>query len=175
MRPFLAAAVAIAILGGLQFYMSSRPAPVNNQRPPEVLAEGKFDVALTLTFDAAPDPFAFDSSQAASVVVMFEGKDLLRMTEDVNAGADLKVEAVASVDAGRNEFFVEAVPKDRSSLRSRGVRIQIFRDGVLIGDQTLWSDPGAPVAGTIVIDVPNMNGTVHDDEVAADSSEDGAA
>ena len=173
MRPFLAAAVAIAILGGLQFYMSSRPAPVNNQRPPEVLADGKFDVRLTLTFDAGPDPFAFDSSQAASVVVLFEGKDLLRLTEHVNAGADLVVEDVASIDAGRNEFFVEAVPKDTTNLISRGIRIQVFRDGVMVGDQSLWSDPGAPVAGTIVVDVPTVSGAVNDD-VAAEPSEDGA-
>ena len=173
MRPFLAAAVAIAILGGLQFYMSSRPAPVNNQRPPEVLAEGKFDVRLTLTFDAGPDPFAFDSSQAASVVVLFEGEDLLRLTEHVNAGT-MSVEDVAGIDAGRNEFFVEAVPKGTTNLVSRGIRIQVFRDGVMVGDQSLWSDPGAPVAGTIVIDVPKSSGAVND-HGAAKLAEDGAA
>ena len=157
MRPILAVAVAVAILGGLQFYMSSRPTPTFRKPPPEVLAEGKFDLELTMTFDAEPDQFAFDPAEATAVSVMFEGEDLIRRTETVQEGKPFIIEDIQGIEEGRNEFFVEATPKDAFELKTRVLRLRILRDGVVIGDHSLWSEPGTSVAGTVVIDTPNFD------------------
>ena len=168
MRPILAVVIAFVILGGLQFYMRSRPVPQNVLPPPKVLAEGKFDVELTLTFDAVPDPFAFDPTKASSVVVMFEGQDLIRLSDNVVSGVPLLVEDVASIAAGRNEFFVEVIPKNAFELKTRGLRIRVFRDGVVLGEKSLWSEPGSSVAGAIVVDTPNAKGDSEGDAVVSD-------
>jgi hypothetical protein len=153
MRPLLAFLTVITILGGLQLYMLYRPqrtAVVGEQ--PEQRALGRFQVELTLTFDAGPDEFALDRSDAPTLLVRLRGQDVMRRTEPVEA-VEQVVADVAGLVAGRNEFFVQATPRETTAERARAVRVRVLRDGTPIADQTLWSEPGELVQGALLVEL----------------------
>lgn len=174
MRPLYAIGAATVILGVVAAYMKfqasvSRPPP----RVIERTAEGDFDLELTLTFDAAPDPFSLDGE---AIHVAFRGRTLLSQKKPVAAGEPLLVEHVEGIvlpsagREGRNEFFLRVSPAQASeagdafALNSppaetaepakavaRAVRVRLLRDGVAVADETLWSAPGEPVEGVIAV------------------------
>lgn len=154
MRPFWAICAVFGILGGLQAYMSLRPRPMVAPDYRPVVVGGEFSADLTLTFAAGPDPFALDVNDAPSVLLQFQGEDVLRIVEMVAPGEPILVEQIEGIVAGRNEFFVQVSPQDLDANVARAVRIRISRDQMPIADQTLWSPAGEPVEGVIVIDVP---------------------
>lgn len=156
MRPILAVLCAVTILGGLKAYMGARPAPQVFQPKSKVQATGVFDLEVLLTFDAGPDPFAFDANEAAALSVAFLGEPILRRVDAVPAGKAILVKDVQGIAAGANEFFVEAFPQDTDSIIARALRVRVFRNGEPIGDETIWSEPGAPVVGTVVVDTPRF-------------------
>lgn len=156
MRPLLAALILVALLGGLQLYMSVRPSRVVSEpsrlQPP---AEGRFAVDVTLSFAAGPDPYALEPDDAPSLLVLFRGQEIIRENTDLEPGRIVRQEDVQSVTAGANEFFLRATPQDSNSLAARAVRLRVYRDGNPIAQQTLWSEPGGAVEGTVVVEVPS--------------------
>jgi hypothetical protein len=159
MRPLLAFAVVIVILGGLQLYMTFRPQARREAARAEVQAAGQFAVEITLTFDAGPDEFALDVSDAPSLFVQLRGHDLLRRSDPIEAGSQINVESVDGIVVGANEFFVQATPQDTTANVARAVRVRILRDGQPLADDTLWAEPGDVVQGAVVVDVPAWAGT----------------
>ena len=153
MRPLSAIAVVILILGGVQFYMSQRPTVVRQVADEEVQAGGDFSLDITLTFDAGPDAFALDVNDAPSLLVLFRGNELIRETELVSAGEVVTVEKIDNVVNGQNEFFVQATPADSDALLARALRIRILRDGQVISDSSLWSEPGETIQGTLLLEL----------------------
>lgn len=153
MRPILALLVVATLLGGLQTYMWLRPRPARSVAAFEPTAAGIFEVEITLTFAAGPDPFALDLGDAPSLLVTFRGRDLLRMTEKVPAGEPIRIEEVDGVVAGANEFFVAATPTAQDATVARAIRVRILRDGSTVAEQSLWSDPGESVDGVVVVHV----------------------
>ncbi|MCP4190739.1 MAG: hypothetical protein GY768_08930 [Planctomycetaceae bacterium] len=154
MRLFFAFILVSCILGGMQLYMEFRPQPNAYSTPKELLADGNFQFEITMTFAAGADPFALDVSDAPSLLVSFRGVDLLREMKEIEAGQTLRIENIAGVASGINEFFVRASPRDVSSHVARAVRIRILRDGNPIVEESLWAEPGELVQGVVVIDVP---------------------
>ena len=161
MRPVFALLVAISILGGIKFYMEVRPRsqPVSVEIQ-QRMAKGQFAVEVTLSFDAGPDPFALDVSDAPSVLVRLAGADVLRRQDNVPAGQLLRVDDVTGVVAGDNEFLIQATPQAGAD-RAHALRVRVLRDGNPIAQSTLWSEPGDPVAGVIVVDVPDQFESPH--------------
>ena len=156
MRPILALLVPIAFLGGLYFYMEHRPraaASLHDFAP--TAAEGKFSLDVTLTFAAGPDEFALDASTAPSLLVQLRGQDVLRRMDAIAPGEPLHLDNLTDLRAGPNEFYVEATPADGTQLQARALRVRIFRDGNPLTEETLWSEPGEAVSGTIAVDIPN--------------------
>ncbi len=162
LRPLLALLLAGLILGGMQLYTTLRPAPQRSEIAVR-FAEGRFTLEVTLTFDAGPDPFAFETENAPALLVTFEGRELLRRTEPVPAGETVRIESIEGIVSGsgrrgRNEFFVEAVPQDSAGGLSRAVRLRLLRDEQPIAEHSLWSDPGEPVRGTLVFELTEAEG-----------------
>jgi hypothetical protein len=154
MRPLLALLTISVILGGLQLYMLYRPQRSHvASHEAEQAAAGRFQVELTLTFDAGPDEFALDQSDAPALLVQLRGRDVLRRREPLAAGEQIVVDVTGLV-AGRNEFFVQATPRDVGASLARAVRVRVLRDDVPLADQTLWSEPGEIVQGAIEVELP---------------------
>jgi hypothetical protein len=154
MRPLLALVLSTVILGSVWLYLRSashRSAP--NRAHPIQQAEGKFDVEITLSFDAGPDAFALSGADGPSLIVEHLGKTILRRSDAIAAGTAVVVENVAHVQQGKNSFFVRCTPRSAEGDIARAVRVRILRDGAPVADATLWSAPGAPCDGVVDVDI----------------------
>jgi hypothetical protein len=163
-RIVIAAALAIVILGGLKVYITLRERLTT--AAPQIVthtATGKYDVEVTLSFDAGPNEFSLNPDEAPALVVGLGARELLRRTDPVPAGA-VTIENVEGLAVGANELFVSAWPRDGASTAPRAARVRVFQDGRLLAERTLWSEPGQPVRGPIPITIgpaPKLNS--HDD------------
>ena len=159
MRPILAILVAVTILGGLSLYMSVRRSAWAGRSTPVIeIAPGRFDVEVTLTFEAGPDPFALSATDAPSLSVLLAGTELLRETDTIESGKRQTIQDVQGLEVGTNEFLVQANPADTSGDLSRALRVRILRDLIPVADQTIWSEPGQRVEGVILVDLTSDTG-----------------
>jgi hypothetical protein len=167
MRPLLAVAVSVVILGGMALYMQRRPQ--TGSVVVERKAEGVYSLEITLSFDAGPDEFALSADDQPSVLVKFRDSELLKLTDRIPAGEPIVIERVEGIvagpgAAGRNEFYVAATPAESGANVSRALRVRVLRDGEPVADQSLWSEPGWPVQGTVELHVvADHAGAPHDD------------
>lgn len=153
MRPLFVIILAACTFGALAAYerfVDTLPKQVEVHHEEQVAA-GKFSIELTLSFDAAKDDFSLDNEPA--VVVRMAGRDLIRADEPVTSGDPLRVEDVTGIVQGRNAFFVRAVPSPDFLSRPSAARLQVLRDGVVIGESTLWSPAGGLVEGELTVEV----------------------
>ena len=130
MRPLLAALILGALLGGLKLYMAVRPSR-EVSAPPKLLptAAGRFAIDVTLSFAAGPDPYALESDNAPSLLVLFRGQEIIRETTILEPGAIVRRDDLGSVAVGANEFFLRATPQDSNSLaRARFDCVSIAMD-----------------------------------------------
>ena len=65
----------------------------------------------------------------------------------------LRADDVPGIVAGRNAFFVHAIPSEEFIARPCAARIRILRDDIVLAENTLWSQPGGAVAGEVVVEV----------------------
>ena len=153
MRPLLALAIVIGILGSVAAYMKFQAAhQVVAEAPQEKAAKASYNLEVTLTFDAAADAFALQD--ATSLLVTFRGYAILKKTEPVIAGESLKVEDVAGIVEGRNEFFLQATPSDTGGASQHAARVRILQAENVVAEQTMWSPAGEPVQGLLTLEVP---------------------
>jgi hypothetical protein len=158
MRPLLALLLCLAILGIVGGYLrlseELRQRTAQGQEAHHVeIAAGKFSVEVTLTFDAGgASAFALEPTEETSLLVLFQGRELIRSKEPVAAGAAVRVEDIQGIASGKNEFYLEAHPSDQAPPIAHAVRVRVLRDGHPIADETLWSEPGLPVRGTVRLD-----------------------
>jgi hypothetical protein len=153
MRPLLTLILVGVILGGMQVYMTFRPQPEASSTPAELLASGVFQLEITLTFAAGADPFALDVSDAPSLLVSFRGQDLLRVSQEIEAGETVRVDQIDGVVTGANEFFVQASPRDQQATAARAIRVRVLQDGNPVAEESLWAEPGELVEGVVAVDV----------------------
>ena len=158
MRPILALFIAVCVLAGLGIYLQviqSQPLPIEFDQE-EDPASGVFSLELTLSFDAGPDPFAFEAGTAPSVLIQFKGEDVYRKSEPVAGEHPIIIRPIDGVVPGANEFFLQVSAEDQSSSASRAARLRILRDDTVVADHTVWSEPGLPVEGsvTLIVDEP---------------------
>ena len=155
MRPILALLVPIILLGGLQLSMELRPrATAPTAAIAATTAAGKFTIEISLTFDAGPDEFALNATDAPSLVVRLQGRELLRRTDAVEGGRPIQITDVQGLVEGANELYIEATPMDASRLQALALRVQVLRDGSPIATETLWAEPGESIRGSVALQIP---------------------
>ena len=154
MRPLLSFIMVVAILGGVQLYMTHRPRVVAYQAEPDAVAEGEFRLEVTLSFAAGPDPFALELEDAPSLLVLFRGQPVLHRTNAIPGGQVIVSDPVDGIVQGQNEFFVQATCANDASLTANAIRVRILRDAVVIAEQTFWSEPGEAIQGALNVTVP---------------------
>lgn len=149
--------VALLMLGGVALcqWSMTRQVEFHLTREPGHGAEheadsGPVELVLTPTFTAVDDPFALRSPDGDTprLQVWHEDTLLLRHTTDLRAGELVRV---PGLNLGRDQasIRVEATPSPEEAVHPCALRVEIFRDGVLCDDQTLWSHGG----GTRVVAV----------------------
>jgi hypothetical protein len=153
-RLLTALVFAVVILGGLKLYLGrlSRVAVPQIELP--TMIEDRLRIDVTLTFDASPDPFALSGEQPNSIRVTCNGTPVLERHDAVPAGTPLQFDGMVPIAPGKNEFYVTAHPQENDE-QERAVRIRVSRGARVLAEQTLWSDPGAPVAGPVIVSIPS--------------------
>jgi hypothetical protein len=115
-----------------------------------------YSLTVTPTFQAEPDPFALQTTTtdpAPALLVRMAGSDLLRVTDQVQAGRTLYVEALPEVRVGLNEVYIEGSPPTDQSGQRQAILVELFRNGVWVQQASFWSVPGAKVTGTLRFEV----------------------
>lgn len=111
---------------------------------------GPVELVLTPTFSAVDDPFALRSPDGGPPRLQAWHEDtlLLRHTTDLRAGERVRV---PGLELGRDQasIRVEATPAPDEAVHPCALRVEVYRDGVLCDDHTLWSHGG----GTRVVGV----------------------
>ena len=153
-RPLAALAVVVVIVGGVWLYFNSWEG-VEPSHYVEQPARGVFSLEITLTFEAGPDPFSLEATDAPSLLVTLGSREVLRVTEPIAPGEPILVENVTGLVEKENEFFLVASPADAAALQSHAVRVRVLRDGDPIGEASLWSEPGQPVEGPVRVTLPS--------------------
>ena len=190
MRPLLAVGVIVVALGSVQAYITFVGSVTGGKygRIEQTAAEGRFHVNLTISFNARATVF-----EPESVLFQLHGRTLLQTEEPVPAGTVLSIDPVDGIVEGVNEFYLKVATGDEETEeteenaafslsaddapgestaaagpggadKSRAVRIQVFRDDQLIVEETIWSEVGQAVDGTVTLLVPAGSGTTDDDD-----------
>lgn len=154
MRPLLVLLLAVVVLGGMQWFMNSQTPATNQEQPGAqiIAAPGEFNIELLMTFDAGPDEFSLEETDAPSLLVQLGGKEIFRSSEEILGDAPIVISNVEGLRAGGNHIYVEASPKD-DQLVYRAVHVRVLRDDTPLMEQTLIADPGALVQGTINVEI----------------------
>lgn len=160
MRPLFVLILSISILLGMNWFLGLNPnvaADHSHQVAKVIEAPGEFSIDVTLSFDAGPDQFALDVQEdAPSLLVQMNGNELLKRTGNLSASeSPIELRSIDGINVGNNDFYVQASPSDMT-LRSSSVRIRVLRDGAVIADKTIWSEPGEIVQGSLRLEVPEQ-------------------
>lgn len=157
MRPILVIVLTAAVFGGMQWFLkATKPTGLAAHQGLQLIqASGEYAVDVTLTFEAGPDEFAIDDTgDAPSLLVQMNGQELLRRTDTISADeSPIELTTIEGVVVGTNEFFVQASPSDQESLAARCARVRIMQDGNTIADETIWSEAGDILQGTVTLEV----------------------
>ena len=156
MRLLVALCVWVVIVGGLALYMNVQETTHAGPAVVEQRAAGTFTLEITPSFTAEPDPFALlldEKIKPPALVVKLNGTEVVRKTDRVGAGKPLRVEAIAGMVTGANEFYVEASPPADQIGRASAVRVRVLRDDEPIAERTLWSEPGMRIATTFQLTI----------------------
>ncbi len=181
LRLVLAAVFSLAVLGtvkGYMLFLHSLPAVASHRLSAASAARGHFRVDVTLSFTARADAFSVEPMSLA--LSLQGGQRLLELTEPIQAGRVVTIDPVEGITEGLNELFIEigtAADEDvgaspegadgfgagpvlaaNGAAVARAVRVRVLRDDVVIAEETVWSDPGEPVTGRIILDVPPAAG-----------------
>lgn len=154
MRFLLVVTIWVVIVGGLWGYISDRDAKrqqIIAATPVDLSVEGQFAIEVTPTFSTEEDPFALTTSDSSvqPLTVKLNGMAIDTHTQEVLRGKTLRYEDVSGVLSGHNEIYVTASPPLSENTLEHGVRVKLYEDSTLVVDQTVWSDQGALVSGTI--------------------------
>ena len=163
MRPLLALALTLIVLGSVQAYMSFVDGLPKYQSvvPVETQATGQFRLELTLSQDAQPDAF-----EAISLLVTLPRQGdrvIIRSEEVISCANPIVIDSLAGFVAGDNELFVQVGVGDvgfgdvgsvAEGPPPAAIRIRLYRDQQVLVEETLWAAPGEPIQGKVVIPVP---------------------
>jgi hypothetical protein len=169
MRIIIAIAIWAVILGGVTTFQRHRNmrqvSQTAGQSPVKVSASAVYSLAVTPTFKAEPDPFALQTDTtetSAALVVRMAGTDLLRVTDQGEAGQALRIESLPNIQVGLNEIYIEGAPPTDQGGQRHAVLVELFRNDVWIQQASFWSVPGGKVTGVLRFEVEEDTGRAPD-------------
>lgn len=146
----------VVIVGGLWLYLHRPGRTVIPAHAVEArAAEGAYVCEFTPTFSLAADPFALKVDEGEKPVVLsvkLNGGDLVRLTDKVESGKAIKVDVPRGAVKESNELLIEANPPAEMFEQAGAIRARVFANGLELKDETVWSEPGGRVIGTVRFD-----------------------
>ncbi len=169
MRIITAIAIWVLILGGVTAFQHHRKmlraSQGSESLPVAKAASAVYSLAVTPTFKAEPDPFALQTDEAdasAALVVRMTGTDLLHVTDQVESGQALRIEALPNIQVGLNEIYIEGAPPTAQGQQRHAILVELFRNDVWIQQASFWSVPGGKVTGVLRFEVEEGKGEASD-------------
>lgn len=156
MRFIGAILIWVLFIGSVSWFVSHRTLPVLQPIQPDTatsqtVAQDEYALAITLTFQAEPDPFTLqteDDSADAVLIVRMGSNELLQISKRLNAGQAVRIEKLENVKLGLNEIYIEASPPVSQGNQRHAMLVELFENGNLIQQETFWSAVGGKVTGT---------------------------
>jgi hypothetical protein len=165
MRVITAIVVWVVILGSITSFQRHREMLRTSQAtgplPVAAAATAVYSLAITPTFKAETDPFALQTDTnvaSAALLVRMTGTDLLRVTDQVEAGQALHIKALPEIRVGLNEIYIEGCPPTAQGQQRHAVLVELFRNDVWIQQASFWSVPGAKVTGVLRFEIAEDEG-----------------
>lgn len=160
MRIILAIFIWIIFAGGLALYMDNRnpaPSPVEkteagSEPVSASLNQGHYVLEITPAFAAEPDPFALQTDPGLlppALLVRIGNREILRVTEPMDAGIPLVTDPLTGLSPGKNEIWFETSPRLEAYSKTHALRIRVLENSQAIADQTFWSEPGENISGVL--------------------------
>lgn len=147
MRPLLALAISIFLLGGVyaytKFAAGVRAEAVVYQID---FASEEYSVEIRRSFDAVPDPIF----GAESLKVKFKGEVVFARTDEIPAGDVIEIRPLEGVEVGKNELYISANRKHADETLG-AIQIEIKKDDIPIYETTIISRPGLAEIGDTVV------------------------
>ncbi len=155
MRPLIALIVAAVVLGSVSLFIKHQSRILVEKAAPRAsqVVKGRLDVEITLTFDAGPDAFALQGTDAPSLIVEHLGNAILSRTDEITAGKPITISDIANIEQGGNSFVVRCTPQDKDPEVAHAIRVRVLRDGQPIADESIWSAPGEPCEGIVEVEL----------------------
>lgn len=156
MRIVGAVLVTIAILGGLNGFFHYRNQRRASRAPTQRLVRASQDYTMhvTVPFDAAPDEYALDPAQTASLLVENRGNRVYAQREPIAAGTTVQIALADQLTIGQNELFVRVTPAADATSRHHAIRVQVVRgDSLIVAESSFWSEDRAPVQGAVRVPI----------------------
>lgn len=162
-RPVLALVIAALLIVFVDQYARFtdriRPEPMSFT---EKAATGEYVVTIVSTCDLQGNDFGSDA-----ISVQFRDKVLVSDPGPIAAGQVIEISDVQDIKVGLNEFLILATPmeselssafsldpaEDKNSSIARAVKIEITRDGTLLGNAIVWSNQHGPFSELLRIQV----------------------
>jgi hypothetical protein len=157
-RIIAAILVWVLFLGGMSLYMHAREHSDTVSIKPSgfQIAKDRYSLEITPTFSLQPDPFALqldnDNTQYTLLVRMGK-KEILKISDRMEAGAPIKIDPLEGVTVGYNELYIEASPSIELSSQSQAVRVRILRGNQSVFEKTIWTIPGGKAVDTVYFGV----------------------
>ena len=109
---------------------------------------------ITTTSLLQPDPYALVNNklqEAAGLLVRLDGREILRKTTIVPAGTTVYLDTMPPLNAGLNEFYIEASAPIEKVRKNFAVRMRLLQRDQVLAEKTLWSEIPSRIAGTFRI------------------------
>ena len=141
MRPILALAITISLLGGIYAYTQFADTVRRSVVEYKVdFSRQEYSVEIRKTFTAAPDPiFGADSMK-----VKFKGETILSRSDTIPTAETIEIRPLEGVEVGENELFI-SVNRQSTEEALAVVMVTIKEDDILVAESTLTGAPGLPV------------------------------
>jgi hypothetical protein len=153
MRIFVAVIVWVIFIGGLSLYMKHRgfvDYSTNNLYEFQQV-EQVYALEVTPSFILESDPFALAMdihNSSPALLIRLGEHELFNIGAPLTTTETFKVEPLHNLIVGQNEIYVEATPPTNHFSTYNALRIRVLKNGYPFVEKTLWSPPGAKVAGT---------------------------
>jgi hypothetical protein len=154
MRPILALAITIFLLGGVFAYTQFADSVRRSATEYHVdFSRQEYSVEIRKTFAAAPDPiFGADSMK-----VKFKGETILSRADEVPAEETIEIRPLEGVEVGENELFI-SVNRQSTEAALAVVLVTVKEDDIPVAESTLAGVPGLPiVSGTVLFVATKTN------------------
>ncbi len=167
MRFLLVLVLWFVFVGGLKTYTWQRDAATRQVVASPIhteLLSGNWALELTPTFSAEDDPFALqtDETENTPIAVSLNATPVELGALAIARGDTLRIDNLGELHPGHNEIYIKASPPLNESGLNHGIRVRMLEGEAVLADETIWSNRGSLVSGSVTFKLKTDTEGSHD-------------